>query len=305
MTETIQEQKKSLVEQVRQMAGAADKAPAPRTEEPPVVLPDGYRRRSPVQLRVRRGTRRSRHVSRRNVTLLWLLAAAIPVIVIAAVLLHMPARPSGNQTQPVHRASDVREEIPPAPVFVPEGASDWAIEEISAAVSVGLVPDDLRSDYQKNITREEFCRLMVRLVSKASGKDETSIYDEHEPLDYEIFSDTRSADVLIAHELGIVNGVGDGKFNPGGSITREEAATMLARTAAGLELTSGQAITFHDSDSFSPWAKEGIALVSGLTDATSGKAVMGGSGDLFSPRSTYTREQAILTVLRIFHCCEG
>ena len=37
---------------------------------------------------------------------------------------------------------------------------------------------------------------------------------------------------------------------------------------------------------------------------TSGKAVMGGTGEnMFSPAAFYTREQAILTALRMFHCC--
>lgn len=304
MDETMQEQKQSLVGRIRQMAGAADTAAAPQHEESPTFLPDGYQRRLPVQRRARR-LRRLRRVSRRNVKRLWPLAALVLVVVVIVVLVRMPVRPSINRTQYTNRDLDLGEEVRPEPAPVPVGASDWAVEEVSAAISAGLVPDDLQSDYQQDITREEFCRLMVRLVSKALGKDEASIYDEHEPLDYGVFSDTRNADVLIAYELGIVNGVGDGKFNPGGSITREEAATMLARAAAELGLTSGQALDFDDADSFSPWAKDGVVFVSGLTDALSGKAVMGGTSDNeFSPQSTYTREQAILTALRIFHCCK-
>ena len=190
----------------------------------------------------------------------------------------------------------------PTPVPV-SGPSSWAVDEVTAAVGAKLVPDDLQSAYQSNITREEFCRLMVRLVSEALGQDVTQIAVSTGSLNYGTFSDTRSADVLTAYELGIVNGVGDGKFDPNGSITREQAATMLARTAKGLDLTSGSAIRFADAGSFSSWATEGIAYVSGMTDPVSGKAVMGGTGDnRFSPAASYTREQAILTALRLFHC---
>lgn len=78
---------------------------------------------------------------------------------------------------------------------------------------------------------------------------------------------------------------------------------MLERTGKLLGLSSGEAQDFADKAQFGSWAVEGIGYVSGLTDPTNSKRVMEGTGGgNFSPLDTYSREQAILTALRLFHC---
>ncbi|MBE6070101.1 MAG: S-layer homology domain-containing protein [Clostridium lundense] len=184
------------------------------------------------------------------------------------------------------------------------GASPWAAEEVAAAIAAGLVPDELQGGYQQNITRAEFCRLMVRLVSTALEANMKGIMSDKGLLEYGIFSDAGDdEDILTAYAMGIVNGFPDGTFRPNDSITREQAATMLARAAVFMDMTAGTPIAFADADSFSAWAVDGIAFVSGLVDPISGKAVMSGTGEnRFSPAAFYTREQAILTAVRLFHC---
>lgn len=60
-----------------------------------------------------------------------------------------------------------------------------------------------------------------------------------------------------------------------------------------------------DASTFSSWAADGITFVSGLVDSTNGSAVMGGaSASEFSPRGTFTREQAITTTLRLANILE-
>lgn len=77
---------------------------------------------------------------------------------------------------------------------------------------------------------------------------------------------------------------------------------MLARTAKALGMSAGVGENFADAGDFAPWAADGIAFVSGLTDPTTGGKVMGGTGSGgFSPTAPYSREQAILTSLRLFH----
>ena len=41
--------------------------------------------------------------------------------------------------------------------------SPWAEAEINEAISAGLVPEELQTDYQQDITREEFAHLAVQL----------------------------------------------------------------------------------------------------------------------------------------------
>ncbi len=180
--------------------------------------------------------------------------------------------------------------------------SDWARDEVWDAMLGGLIPNDLQGAYRKDITREEFCRLMIALVEQVSGQTIADYLDAQGLTVDAPFTDTDSEAVFAAYTLGIVNGVAEDAFNPDGSITRQEAAVMLSRTAKVLGLTADQGEDFADADSFAPWAADGISFVSGLADPTSGKKVMGGTGEgYFSPTASYSREQAYLTTLRLFN----
>ena len=46
------------------------------------------------------------------------------------------------------------------------------------------------------------------------------------------FSDTEDEDVLLCASLGVVNGVGNGKFAPQQQLTRQQAASMLHSSRA-------------------------------------------------------------------------
>lgn len=71
--------------------------------------------------------------------------------------------------------------------------------------------------------------------------------------------------VGTASSQGIVNGVGNNKFNPDGTITRQEAAAMVARAAKimGLDTSVEDAdevlLLFSDGGSVASWAKDSVA----------------------------------------------
>ena len=48
--------------------------------------------------------------------------------------------------------------------------SDWAVAEINAARNVGLMTENVATDFKANITREQFCELAMLLYEKISGK---------------------------------------------------------------------------------------------------------------------------------------
>lgn len=195
-----------------------------------------------------------------------------------------------------HRVTVEKKDIPSA----------WAKDEVRKAMDAGLIPDDMQADYRSPITRERFCRLMVTLVEQITGQDIDSYIASRGLSITDPFTDTDTPEVLAAYALRIAIGNSDTTFDPYGRVTRQEAATMLARTARLLGLTAGSGEAFADSAHFSSWAAQSIALISGLTDPTTGAKVMNGTGNgLFSPLDTYTCEQAIMTSLRLFHCAEG
>lgn len=88
---------------------------------------------------------------------------------------------------------------------------------------------------------------------------------------------------------------GGGKFNPDGTLTREQAATMLSRLAEAVgKLLSAQAPTFADNASVSSWAFDAVGQMQA-------SGIMGGVGsNTFAPQGSYSREQSIITMLRLY-----
>ena len=167
-----------------------------------------------------------------------------------------------------------------------EKPSAWAEVEVIAAIAEGLVPQDLQSKYTQATTRAEFCALAVALYEKMKG-----VVTERQG-----FDDTSDVNVEKAAAVGIVNGVGEGRFDPNANLTREQAATMLARLADAVgEPLSKTATTFGDKGSVSDWAVEAVGQVQAA-------GIMQGIGNnTFAPKDSYTREQSILTVLRLYN----
>ncbi len=179
--------------------------------------------------------------------------------------------------------------------------SGWAEEEVSEAISCGLVPEDLQKSYTSPASREDFARIAVRICLAVSGADSADdILDSRNDLRSEpSFRDlnrAHAADVIAAYRLGIVNGRSGTVFDPNTSITREEAAAMLNRTFHVCGGAYEQAeLSFSDSDDVSAWAKEDISAMTSL-------GVFRGMGDgTFAPKGTYTREQCVLTALRLWN----
>ena len=177
-------------------------------------------------------------------------------------------------------------------------------DEIVSAMSAGLVPVSLRSNYSSAITRADFCKLISQFVESASGKS-MSEYLKAKGLDNSTgsFTDTSDSSVLAASALGIVTGYDDGTFRPSKTITRREAAAMLKRLA---DVTGCRETTFRtafsDISDQPDWARTGINFVTSCADPSTGNKVMNGTGNSkFSPQANYTREQSIMTMIRLYN----
>lgn len=177
--------------------------------------------------------------------------------------------------------------------------------EIMGAISAGLVPNSLRGSYNASITRAEFCKLIAAFLEQYYGKTLDEIVADKGSASAS-FTDTRDEDVLNIAALGIVTGMGEGKFAPNNSISRQQAATMLARLAdvVGCK-TNASEVSFSDASAIAGWAQDGVGFISACQDPTNSKRVMGGTGaGRFSPKGSYTREQSIMTLIRLFHAAE-
>jgi hypothetical protein len=164
--------------------------------------------------------------------------------------------------------------------------SSWAAEQVNAAIAAKLVPATLQSKYTTATTRAEFCALAVALYETVTGK---------EIIERATFADTEDVNVEKMAALGVVNGVGDNRFSPDIRLTREQAATLLSRLAEAVgKPLEKQAATFADKAAVSGWALESVGQIQAA-------GIMQGVGDnAFAPKDPYTREQSIITILRMF-----
>lgn len=182
--------------------------------------------------------------------------------------------------------------------------SDWAIDEVSQAIEQGLVPISLQNSYYSNITREDFATLIVRTIESTKNRDINTILKEYtgktlyEQIAQYPFYDTNNADIIAARALGIINGVSENSYAPNLSISRQDAASLLMRTAKFLNIAkAGEVSTpiFKDSAEIASYAKSAV-------DFAVAHQIMNGTGkNKFSPRAEYTRQQAYITVNRLFN----
>ena len=95
------------------------------------------------------------------------------------------------------------------------------------------------------------------------------------------------------HDIGVTNGFSDGTFKPQNTLTRAEAAVMLA-TALNLKLDNNADLSKKFKDSDKHWAKKYIAAVSE-------KGIMGGFDDkTFRPNNKITVAEVCTIISKSF-----
>ena len=177
-------------------------------------------------------------------------------------------------------------------------------------IGLNLVRDDLNGMYSRPITRAEFCELVVSLYEGVKGE----IISERKS-----FADTDNTGVEKAAGIGVVSGVSSDRFDPYGLLTREQAAVMLSRlaevigkplTETGVPPTGGASLagdssaagdsaaagssSFADASKISSWAYVQVGQMQAA-------GIMSGVGNnVFDPQGDYTREQSIITIIRLY-----
>lgn len=171
--------------------------------------------------------------------------------------------------------------------FVP---SQWAEEEFARSVSLGIVPWELyQADYSSAISREAFCVLLINGYCAQTGQALSAGAGQ-------IFSDTASAEVALAYELGLITGDPDGRFRPYDLISRQEAAVILSKLQAllGKSAPDSQVLEqFSDAGLIAGWARNGV-------NAVAGTGLMRGLEDgSFAPLDNVSIQQAVVLAGRL------
>jgi len=166
--------------------------------------------------------------------------------------------------------------------------SSWAVDYVIWGIMFEIVPENLQSNYTQPITRAEFSALAVALYEFWFWDGEIAGRIN--------FVDTNDINVQKAAYIGVVTGVGDNRFAPHENLTREQAAVMISRLAVALEYPlTQQTSDFADNSNISNWAIDAVGQMQS-------SQIMGGVGNnLFSPQGSYTREQSIVTIMRLLN----
>lgn len=160
-------------------------------------------------------------------------------------------------------------------VFTDLDGFKWAEPAIYYLAQYGLVEDDMGRVYpQKYITRGEFTKLIIGAFGLYDYDAKCGFTDVNEGSEYYPY-------IASAYELGIINGVGYGKFGIDEYIQRQDMATIIYRTVQsyGTPLTEKPPLDFVDADEIYEYAKEPVSALVGA------KAVSGNLDYQFLPKN--------------------
>lgn len=164
------------------------------------------------------------------------------------------------------------------------GAASYMQPYLDKVVGWGVMRGDLEGNLNENnyITRAEFSTM----INRAFGYDKTGPTPFQDVPEESWYAE----DVGIAYNIGYIAGTSATTFSPEDSITREQAALILARILM-LQPQVGENTMFTDSRTMENWSRGYIAsvaqqgLISGYPDGR------------FGPKDNLTRGQAAIILV--------
>ncbi|SFL65210.1 S-layer homology domain-containing protein [Paenibacillus sp. 1_12] len=184
-------------------------------------------------------------------------------------------------------------------VFSPKTFADveshWSKQDVNDMASRLVVQGVTDQAFQpdKSITRAEFTAIMVRALGLKSGMGTEM------PKDVKA-SDWYAGVVQTGVSYKLISGYEDGTFRPDLTITRKEAAAMVARALTLAKLNNGltgdevtkQLELFTDGSKIPAWAKNDLA-------AAVKNSIMQGDNGKISPDDNVTRAQTAAMLRRL------
>lgn len=178
--------------------------------------------------------------------------------------------------------------------MVSDKPSSWAKEYMDKAIMEGLIPQWNQIGYTNDISRVEVCQLIDNLLT-VIGIDKKAPNDYTYLKEYP-FDDTRDISVKELYLQGIINGKSETEFCPYDYITREEFSRILSETYKILsksDASDSLVLQYKDKEQISDWAVESIGMVTSLG------LMQGDENGNINPKDNITKEQVIVTLLRL------
>jgi len=155
----------------------------------------------------------------------------------------------------------------------------WAKKQIEVLASKGIIKGISENSFSpnENITRADFITLLIRAL-ELKAEYSTNFDDVNKESYY-------SESVGIAKALGIVKGMGNNKFNPSETISRQDMMTMVSNALKVYNIKLATASEYA-LDSIALMVKNGIVL---------------GNDNLINPNGNATRAEIAVILYRILN----
>ncbi|MBE6966527.1 MAG: hypothetical protein E7441_10910, partial [Ruminococcaceae bacterium] len=181
--------------------------------------------------------------------------------------------------------------------FTDLGNHAWAEDAINTLADDGIIKGTSASTFspETNITRADFAILLVRAFDFKS--DNTENFADVSANDY------FASELAIARNTGIANGIGDNKFAPRNTITRQDMMVIVYRALQSqsilLEEKGDRRMAvdevlsqYPDFDTVAPYARDAVT-------ALIGAGLVNGKNNLIAPADYTTRAEVAVLVKRI------
>ena len=164
----------------------------------------------------------------------------------------------------------------------------WAADAINTLAADGIIKGTTASTYSpaSNITRADFALLLVRAFKLSSDNAEN--FADVSANDY------YATELAIARNTGIVNGIGDNKFAPRNTITRQDMMVIVYRALKSLSVGLGDS-NEPQYDDFTIVADYAREAVSALISAS----LVNGKNGRIAPTDYTTRAEVAVLIKRI------
>ncbi|MBQ6697849.1 MAG: S-layer homology domain-containing protein, partial [Oscillospiraceae bacterium] len=171
---------------------------------------------------------------------------------------------------------------------------EWAADAINTLADDGIIRGTTSDTYSpaNNITRADFASLLVRAFDLSSSSTENFA-------DVSV-NDYFAKELAVARNTGIVNGIGDNKFAPRNTITRQDMMVIVYRALNSLPLegkvapqaTDEVLSQYHDFPTVAPYARDAVS-------ALIGAGLVNGKSGRIAPSDYTTRAEVAVLIKRI------
>ena len=156
----------------------------------------------------------------------------------------------------------------------------WYYENVMQAAAAGIVSGrgDGTFDPNASVTRRDFAIMLTQMLGESNDGSAVSPFVDVDNDDYGVVA------IAYCKAHNIISGYEDSTFKPDATITRQEAASMIANAMGVSEISKD---TYPDDAEIASWAKNAVyrALAAGLMKGD------GATGE-FRPTDSITRAEA-------------